>query len=98
MLLSFYVTLLYKNQELQFNQLCNPKVVTMKVINMREAKSKLSSLIKSKETIIVTIRNKPVARIESISPIEASLVQAQEAFREIGISEEDALEILEKAR
>ena len=70
----------------------------MKVINMREAKSKLSSLIKSKETVIVTMRNKPVARIESISPIEASLIQAQEALRNIGISEEDALEILEKAR
>ena len=60
----------------------------MKVINMREAKSKLSSLIKSKETIIVTMRNKPVARIEALSPIEASLLQAQEALRNTGISDE----------
>ena len=70
----------------------------MKVINMREAKSKLSSLIKSKETVIVTMRNKPVARIEAISPIEASLIQAQEALRNTGISEEDALEIFKKVR
>ena len=44
------------------------------------------------------MRNKPVARIEALSPIEASLIQAQEALRNTGISEEDALEILEKVR
>ncbi|MCX6089615.1 MAG: hypothetical protein NTX88_04430 [Candidatus Atribacteria bacterium] len=70
----------------------------MKVVSMREAKSKLSSLIRSKETVIVTMRNKPVARIEALSPIEASLFQAQEALENTGISEEEALEILKQAR
>ncbi len=70
----------------------------MQVVNMREAKSKLSSLVKSKETIIITMRSKPVARIEALSPIEASLIQAQEALKNTGISEKDAAEILKRAR
>ncbi len=70
----------------------------MLIINMRDAKSKLSSLIKSQETVIVTMHKKPVAKIEALSPIEASLIQAQAALTDTGISEKDAQKILKKAR
>jgi prevent-host-death family protein len=72
----------------------------MKFVNVREVRLKLAELIDSEEEVVITRYGKPVSRLVPVSPVtHADLaVEMGKAFREAGITQEEALAALEAVR
>lgn len=72
----------------------------MKFVNVREVRLKLAELIDSEEEVVITRYGKPVSRLVPVTPVtHADLAVAMgKAFREAGITQEEALAALEAVR
>ncbi len=73
----------------------------MKTVNVRDVRNRFNDVLKSKEDVVVLKRGIPVALIKPFSKkdlVKYYLEKAQEASKEIGLTEEKGLSILKEVR